>query len=347
MSQTLTLEQRRSAVLETASKIDQVASLAMSHFTNAGSMAAELQVAQAMADLRAMLTPEVMQPIMALMDTDLGFRTDRDPRQKDRNNNPNTPYPVDVVKDVVIEAKLRGFHTIGNEFNIISGRFYAAKSGFRRKLTDGKSFPALSNFKDSYDVPRNVAEKGAIVKCRAEWMLNGKRDSVECEFAIKVNAFMGSDAILGKAERKLCKRVHDLISGVHTPDAEVGEVDDQPENTTRRTVAAPVIVDPTPAPTSAPAQEPQVAQEAPRNPTPANPPTSDRETLEGIISSTGATFDDFVTVMNSNGVWKTMIDGVGSLDDMKPEHITRILTKREFLKKQLALVVADRKGVQS
>lgn len=345
MSQTLTLEQRRSAVLEAASKIDQVASLAMSHFSNAGSMAAELQVAQAMADLRAMLTPEVMQPIMALMDTDLGFRTDRDPRQKDRNNNPNTPYPVDVVKDVVIEAKLRGFHTIGNEFNIISGRFYAAKSGFRRKLTDGKSFPALANFKDSYDVPRNVAEKGAIVKCRAEWTLNGKRDSVECEFAIKVNAYMGADAILGKAERKLCKRVHDLISGVHTPDAEVGEVDDQPENTTRRTVAAPVIVDPAPAPT-APAQEPVVVHAEPRIPAPVNPSTSDRETLEGIISSTGATFDEFVFVMNGNGVWKSWIDGVGSLDDMKPEHITRILTKREFLKKQLALVVADRKGGQ-
>lgn len=348
MSQTLTLEQRRSAVLEAASKIDQVASLAMSHFTNAGSMAAELQVAQAMADLRAMLTPEVMQPIMALMDTDLGFRTDRDPRQKDRNNNPNTPYPVDVVKDVVIEAKLRGFHTIGNEFNIISGRFYAAKSGFRRKLTDGKSFPALANFKDSYDVPRNVAEKGAIVKCRAEWTLNGKRDSVECEFAIKVNAYMGSDAILGKAERKLCKRVHDLISGVHTPDAEVGEVDDQPENTARRTVAAPVIVDPAPAPT-APAKEPQVVQEPPRAGTSTvgtgvETTLPDRETLSAIIDATGATFDEFVFVMNSNGVWKTMIDGVGSLDDMKPEHITRILTKREFLKKQLALVVAERKG---
>jgi hypothetical protein len=338
MSQNLTLEQRRSAVLEAASKIDQVASLAMSHFTNAGSMAAELQVAQAMADLRAMLTPEVMQPIMALMDTDLGFRTDRDPRQTNqKTGQPNTPYPVEVVKDVVIEAKLRGFHTIGNEFNIISGRFYAAKSGFRRKLSDGKSFPGLSNFKDSYDVPRNVAEKGAIVKCRAEWTLNGKRDSVECEFAIKVNAFMGADAILGKAERKLCKRVHDLISGVHTPDSEIGEAEEVEVVNQSRVSAPPSIPDPTPTQTAQPVVD--------AKPEPSAPLTNDRfAELESLIAGTCATFDDFVAVMTSNSVWKPFVDGVASVPDMKSEHVERVLTKRGFLSKALAAVVAERKG---
>ena len=124
------------------------------------------------------------------------------------------------------------------------------------------------------------------------------------------------------------------------------------ESKPKRTVAAPVIVDPAPAPTAAPVQEPQVAQDAPRTGTSTvgtgfETPLPDRQTLSAIIDATGATFDEFVFVMNSNGVWKTMIDGAASLDDMKPEHITRILTKREFLKKQLALVVADRKGVQS
>jgi hypothetical protein len=301
-------------------------------------MAAELQVAQAMADLRAMLTPEVMQPIMALMDTDLGFRTDRDPRQTNqKTGQPNTPYPVEVVKDVVIEAKLRGFHTIGNEFNIISGRFYAAKSGFRRKLSDGKSFPGLSNFKDSYDVPRNVAEKGAIVKCRAEWTLNGKRDSVECEFAIKVNAFMGADAILGKAERKLCKRVHDLISGVHTPDSEIGEAEEVEVVNQSRVSAPPSIPDPTPTQTAQPVVD--------AKPEPSAPLTNDRfAELESLIAGTCATFDDFVAVMTSNSVWKPFVDGVASVPDMKPEHVERVLTKRGFLSKALAAVVAERKG---
>lgn len=216
------LQRRREAVLETAKRIDETASAATVHFSQAGSMAAELQVAQAISDLRAMLTPEVMQPIMNLMDTDLGFRTDRDPKQKNKEGHYNTPYHVDVVRDVVIEAKLRGFHIVGNEINIIAGRMYAAQKGFRRKVTDGKSFPGLTGFRDSYEVPRMVPN-GATIKCRAEWVFNGKKDSVELDLAVRLNAGMGSDAVVGKAERKLCKRVHDIISGVNTPD---GDVDD-------------------------------------------------------------------------------------------------------------------------
>lgn len=211
MSETNTLQRRREAVLETAKRIDETASAAMVHFSQAGSMAAELQVAQAMVDLRALMTPEVMVPIMALQNTDIGFRTDK-------------MYPVEAVRDVVIEAKLRGFHTIGNEFNIIAGRFYAAQKGFRRKLIDGKTFPGLNNFRDIYEVPRLIGgDKGALVKCKASWTLHGKPDSVEFDFPVKLNAGMGSDGALGKAERKLCKRVHDLLSGISTPD---GDVDD-------------------------------------------------------------------------------------------------------------------------
>jgi hypothetical protein len=218
------LQTKREAVLEAARKIDETASAAMVHFQHGGSMADEIQVAQAMVDLRNLLTPEVMAPIMHLMDTDLGFRTDRDPKQTNlKTGQPNIPYSVDVVRDVVIEAKLRGFHVVGNEINIISGRMYAAKNGFRRKLTDGKSFPGLKGFKDTYEVPRLVGDKGAIAKCNATWTLNGKPDSYDFEVAIKVNSFMGADAIVGKAERKLCKRVHDLVSGFNTPE---GDVDD-------------------------------------------------------------------------------------------------------------------------
>jgi len=202
-----------------------------------------------MGDLRAMLNPDIMAPVMEFMNTDLGFRTDRDPKitPRDREGNPVRPYVVEVVRDVVIEAKLRGFHIAGNEFNIISGRFYAAKNGFRRKLTDGKTFPGLANFKDHYEVPRTVGDKGAIVKCRAEWTLHGAKDSLECEVPVKVNSFMGADAILGKAERKLLKRVVDRLSGVNTPEGEVG---DEPP------AAAPVEVKVTPTP--APADDDQI-----------------------------------------------------------------------------------------
>lgn len=356
MSDTNTLQRRREAVLEAARQIDETASAAMVHFSQAGSMAAELQVAQAMFDLRAMLTPDVMTPIMNLMDTDLGFRTDRDPKQiNQKTNQPNIPYHVDVVRDVVIEAKLRGFHTIGNEFNIIAGRMYAAKNGFRRKLTDGKSFPGLTNFRDSYEVPRLVGDKGALIKCKASWTLNGKPDAAEFEFAIKVNSFMGSDAIVGKAERKLCKRVHDLISGIHTPDGDVDDVD-----VTGATDVTPPK-DPTPAPKftkkeKAPAVEatvvtpPPTQQETagessqsapattPKSDPPTDPPfdpsalTPAQTALQAFVVEHKCTFDIFKRGMSKTTWFQPgVVDAWESFADVPDDTATRLLkAKRGF-----------------
>lgn len=202
-----------------ARRVDEIAAGAMEVFQCAGGFESELAVAQAISDLRLALTGEMMQPIMALMNTDLGFRTDRDPRltAKDRDGNPMIPYSVDVVRECFIESKLRGFHTVGNEWNIIAGRFYACKNGFRRKVTQKSG---ITDFKDTYDVPRMVADKGAIVKCRAIWNQDGVPQSLEREFPIRFNFGMGSDAILGKAQRKLLAAVHDRLSGIVTPEGE-------------------------------------------------------------------------------------------------------------------------------
>jgi len=294
--------QRRTMMLEQGQEIEDIASGALVHFKDSGGMGDDLQVACAIVDLRRALTAEVMEPIMKLMNTDLGFRTDRDPSQRDRDGRQLVPYDMETVRDVVIEAKLRGFRCVGNEFNIISKRFYAAKNGFRRKLTDGKSFPGLSDFRDSYGLPK-MTQSGATVVAKASWTINGKADSYEQEFGIKVNSMMGADAIIGKAERKLCKRVHDIIAGINTPDAEAGE--DELERMTRVTPtgvapsfggggdddqipgvevppqAAPVVPAPQPeAAAPAPAPEPSRATRAPRKPretvvdvAPATPPT--------------------------------------------------------------------------
>lgn len=208
-----TLQKRRETALELARKIDETALSGMSHFLQVGSLASEIQVAQAMVDMRAMMTAEVMAPIMALQNTDIGFRTDR-------------IYPLETVRDVVIEAKIRGFNVTGNEFNIIAGRLYIARNGFRRKLTDGKAFKGLNNFRDIYEVPKaNGVEKELVIKCSATWSYNGVADAANFEFPVKVNNGMGSDGALGKAERKLCKRVHDFISGINTPDGDLNEID--------------------------------------------------------------------------------------------------------------------------
>jgi hypothetical protein len=209
-----------------ARRVDEIASGAMELFKSSGSFESELAVARAVSDLRAALTAEMMQPVMALMNTDLGFRTDRDPKvtPKDKDGNLLTPYPMEVVRECLIEALLRGFHTVGNEWNIIAGRFYACKNGFRRKVVQ---FDGVTDFKDTYEVPRLVGEKGAVVKCKATWRKGGTADSLEREFPIRVNFGMGADAILGKAQRKLLAAVHDRLLGVITPEGDVGDIEVQ------------------------------------------------------------------------------------------------------------------------
>jgi hypothetical protein len=301
---------------KSVARIDEVAQEVSSIFGNSdGEMAKEISVAIAMREMRQLLTPEVMAPIMELMNTDLGFRTDKDPKtQPDKNIQ---PYGMEVVRDVVIEAKMRGFHLVGNEFNIIAGRFYGAQNGFRRNV---KQFKGLTKLKTNFDVPRLVGDKGAIIKCSASWELNGQPDDMNCEIAIRVNSFMGTDAIVGKAERKLYKRIYERVSGVNVPDAEPDDLDGAknvtPEQTTKPTFAratpqpdeqtkapeppkakpaaqtpkakepappAPQRVDPLP-PAPAPEPAPESETQAPTNPTP-------QQQLYNFCHVRGFTFD--------------------------------------------------------
>src|ERR1700678_982493 len=128
-SKTLAIKQ------ETIASLDKVAGDYQLSTADATPFAKTFLLAEAIGHMRQLLTPEVMKPIMALMNTDLGFRTDRDPHVKNaKTGEYNIPYKEDVVRDVLIESTLRGFFPVNNEFNIITGRFYAAKNGVRRKV---------------------------------------------------------------------------------------------------------------------------------------------------------------------------------------------------------------------
>ncbi len=178
-------------------------------------------MARGINDLPSMIGKAEMAEIMPLMNSALGFLTDRNPANKDKETGkPITPYSEEVVKEVFIEATLRGFFTIGNEFNIIGGRFYGAKAGLMRKA---KSFPGLSNLKTYFGIPVLSGDKGAKILCKASWILNGTADSLEREFAIRVNYGMGADAITGKAERKLYAAILNQLTGIHTPDGDAGD----------------------------------------------------------------------------------------------------------------------------
>lgn len=224
------LAKRREMMAEKAMEIDRIAAEANVALYAAKSFVQEIQIAQAMVDLRRLLTDDMMAPIMALQNTNIGFRTDRDPSvtPRDKDGKEMQPYPLSVVRDCTIEAMMRGFRMIGNESNIIAGKWYGAKNGFFRKI---KEFPNLSNFSDSYDPPQLSPDgKTATVKARASWVLNGEKKTIGVEpndpfvVVVRVNSFMGPDAIKGKAERKLWKAVHDRLLGTVTPDAEPEDV---------------------------------------------------------------------------------------------------------------------------
>jgi hypothetical protein len=228
------METKKTALQSAAKSIDEISRTAMEAFASPESFEKELAVASAVTQLRDILTQEVMKEVLALMNTSLGFDTDRNPIKTpvDKDGKQVTPYPVEVVRDIFIESRLRGFHVIGKEFSIIAGNFYAGVNGLERIVRTNKK---LTNFRDTYEVPRSVAGgEGALVKCKAEWLQftgpaapNSGQPCIpqvlEREFAIRVNKGQGADAILGKAKRKLMAAVLTWLTGTVTPDGEVDE----------------------------------------------------------------------------------------------------------------------------
>ena len=188
-----------------------------------------LLTAQAMSELRALMTPELMKPVMELMNSDLGFLTDKDPRRPRWNSKLGRydevkPYSEDVVRDCLISGTLQGLSWVGNELNIISGKCYTTKNGLTALL---KKLRGLQNLVISYGIPKLMAG-GAIVPVSASWIYNGVKGSLVgmegrsfIEIPVKVNDQMGSDAILGKAERKAKARIYAQITGSEVADGEI------------------------------------------------------------------------------------------------------------------------------
>lgn len=323
-----------SAKLAVAKRVDEIASGAMELFKEAGSFSAELQVAQAMLDLRVSLTDDMMAPVMGLMNTDLGFRTDRDPKltPKDRDGNPMTPYPVEVVRECFIESKLRGFHTVGNEWNIISGRFYACKNGLKRKCEQWKG---VTDLKVDFGVPKMASEKGAIVPVKSTWKKDGVSDSIAAEIPVRVNFGMASDAIIGKAERKIYKRILDRMSGIITPDGEANDELDPSEHMKRQTASltGSVEVQTTVTTVAEPKQQEAPAPKPEPAPQPQAQPGSPSQ-LDRNMTMAGITFAEFKA-------WaKETAQAVPGLDEAKAFTDLSEPVAARWLKAQAGLVRA-------
>ena len=164
-------------------------------------------VSNAIAELKQLLTPEYMKPIMELQGNKLGFKSDK-------------VYGEDIVKNCLIEAVLFGLQPTGNQFNIIAGNMYATKEGCGYLLS---KIPGLT-YDIVPDLPRTKDSSAAIVMT-IEWTLSGATKIKKIDIPIKVNNFMGTDAIIGKATRKARKWLYDTVTGTEIPEGDISDLD--------------------------------------------------------------------------------------------------------------------------
>lgn len=309
MAKEVVLSERRAALQSSATDIDAIAKVGASALSCANEFAREIIVATALVDMKKLLTDEIMAPIMALMNTDLGFRTDKDPAIPNWKTGVRPePYDVATVRTCFMESRLRGLRSVGNEWNIIAGRLYVAKAGLRRLVTE---FPGLSRLRETYGVPK-LAGDTTIVPCSATWLLNGVEDDISAEIPIRVNAAMGADAVIGKAERKLFKRILDRLNGFGTPDGDIEDIEatvvSQQPAPARIGRPPKVVVEPppvekpaTPADDDLPMGEPEPPKakaapvEAPKK-APENAPTVPGVQLGQVLTAAGYTLADVLAV---------------------------------------------------
>lgn len=167
------------------------------------------RIAEAVGELKMLLTDEYMKPILALQGNRLGFRTDKDK---------TGGYDKDVVKNCLIEATLMGLQVTGNHFNIIAGNTYPTKEGLGYLLAN---FPGLT-YTLTTALPRINSDKtSAAVGVKIKWTLAGKSSEESFEIPIKVDQYTSVDALIGKATRKGRAWLYSKISGTEITDGEV------------------------------------------------------------------------------------------------------------------------------
>lgn len=165
--------------------------------------------------LRKALTTEVMETVfMPLMNTKIGFLTDRNGRPNSRGE-VKPLYSLEVVRDAVIDAVAIGLLPTGNQFNIIAERMYPTKEGYTsllRKL-------GVKYFIDvSYD--KSQTQGFAEIPCKITYQYNGEKNGFSIVATVKKDNYSSPDQLRGKAERRAKKALYEYITGCDFGDAD-------------------------------------------------------------------------------------------------------------------------------
>ena len=170
--------------------------------------------------LRTLLSDEYMKDIMKLQGSKLGFRTDKD-RKPDGSKGDG--YPVEIVRDVLIEATLIGLEPVGNHFNIIGGNMYVTKEGAEYLLNKESVRPILRFG------PTKIDQQGKVARLdvEVEWTQDGKKNKEIVPLSTKWNAYTTEDAIHGKATRKARVWLYNRIHNTQISDGDIQDIPHQ------------------------------------------------------------------------------------------------------------------------
>lgn len=218
--------------------------------------------------LREAMTDEVMDKVfMPLMNTKIGFLTDRNGRARSGGRAPLPLYTRDIVRDCIIDAVTIGLLPTGNQFNIIAERMYPTKEGYTsllRKL-------GVKYFIDtSYD--KGQTQNFAEIPCKINYEYNGEKNGFSIIATVKKDDYSSHDQLRGKAERKAKKALYEYITGSDFGDADeqssVPIVDAVAEEIKEEANAAPTIgvIDGQPIQAQQGQTGGQTAQSEPANP---------------------------------------------------------------------------------
>lgn len=200
--------------------------------TAGNTMMQALITARAVQGLRELITDAMMTDIMGLMNSPLGFLTDRDPARPKKDGSKSVPYPVEVVKDCFITSRIWGASPVGNEWNIIADRAYRTVAYYRRKVLE---VPGVTDVAWQISTPE-YSQDGKVARliCACSWKQDGKPRRRVCgkdasgdwRISVRVNYGMGEAAVKGKAERAILALALAEMEGRAVDDADHLDPDD-------------------------------------------------------------------------------------------------------------------------
>lgn len=182
--------------------------------TVASQAARSVEMALAIAELTQLITPDMVSAIMPLMNSPLGFRTDKDPATA-KPGTTVTPYSAEVVKRCWIHAELMGARMVGNEVNIIAGNVYRTKEHYTRLVLE---VPGLTDLEVCPGLPKPNGGFGEIhVICT--YRLDGQPYKYSCTAWIRLNEGWSISNVHGKATKYALQRLYaKLTRGTVIPD---------------------------------------------------------------------------------------------------------------------------------